>query len=282
MSPLFGSIPSPSSGNLGPFHLYGVILAVGVLVAVYVAEQRWRHRGYPRDGIYDISFWVVIWGVIGARLYHVITDYELFEHDPWRAFQIWRGGLGIWGAVIGGAIAVVVITHRRKMPTLAVMDCMAPGIVLAQAIGRWGNYFNQELFGKPSTLPWALEIAPSHRPSGYLQYSTFQPTFLYESLACLAIFGVLLLVEKRASLKLGQTFALYVVLYTFARFWFENLRIDPAHEIAGMRLNAWVSILVCLAAIAWFVWLGRHRPPQRRPGYRDEAGSAPVPADGVS
>jgi len=282
MSPLFGSIPSPSSGNLGPFHLYGVILAVGVLVAVYVAEQRWRHRGYPRDGIYDISFWVVIWGVIGARLYHVITDYELFEHDPWRAFQIWRGGLGIWGAVIGGAIAVVVITHRRKMPTLAVMDCMGPGIVLAQAIGRWGNYFNQELFGKPSTLPWALEIAPSHRPSGYLQYSTFQPTFLYESLACLAIFGVLLLVEKRASLKLGQTFALYVVLYTFARFWFENLRIDPAHEIAGMRLNAWVSILVCLAAIAWFVWLGRHRPPQRRPGYREEAGSAPVPADGVS
>jgi prolipoprotein diacylglyceryl transferase len=282
MSPLLGSIPSPSSGNLGPFHMYGVILAVGVLVAVYVAEQRWRHRGYPHDGIYDISFWVVIWGVIGARLYHVVTDYELFEHDPWRAFQIWRGGLGIWGAVIGGAIAVVVITHRRKMPTLAVMDCMAPGIVLAQAIGRWGNYFNQELFGKPSTLPWALEIAPSHRPIGYLQYSTFQPTFLYESLACLAICGVLLLVEKRASLKLGQTFALYVVLYTFARFWFENLRIDPAHEIAGMRLNAWVSIVVCLSAIAWFVWLGRHRPPQRRPGYREEAGSAPIAADDVS
>ena len=282
MSPLLGSIPSPSSGNLGPFHMYGVILAVGVLVAVYVAEQRWRHRGYPHDGIYDISFWVVIWGVIGARLYHVVTDYELFEHDPWRAFQIWRGGLGIWGAVIGGAIAVVVITHRRKMPTLAVMDCMSVGIVLAQAIGRWGNYFNQELFGKPSTLPWALEIAPSHRPIGYLQYSTFQPTFLYESLACLAICGVLLLVEKRASLKLGQTFALYVVLYTFARFWFENLRIDPAHEIAGMRLNAWVSIVVCLSAIAWFVWLGRHRPPQRRPGYREEAGSAPIAAEDVS
>ena len=176
--------------------MYGVILAVGVLVAVYVAEQRWRHRGYPHDGIYDIAFWVVIWGVIGARLYHVVTDYQLFEHDPWRAFQIWRGGLGIWGAVIGGAIAVVVITHRRKMPTLAVMDCMAPGIVLAQAIGRWGNYFNQELFGKPTTLPWGLEIAPSHRPIGYLQYSTFQPTFLYESLACLAICGVLLLVEQ--------------------------------------------------------------------------------------
>jgi prolipoprotein diacylglyceryl transferase len=220
--------------------------------------------------------------VIGARLYHVITDYQLFEDDPWRAFQIWRGGLGIWGAVIGGALAVIVITYRRKLPTLVVMDCMAPGIVLAQAIGRWGNYFNQELFGKPTTLPWGLEIAPQHRPSGYLQYSTFQPTFLYESLACLAIVGILLLVERRARLKIGQTFALYVALYTFARFFFENLRIDPAHEIAGMRLNAWVSILVFLLGVGWFVWLGRHEPEQRRPGDADSGGrSAPVAADGV-
>ena len=149
MQTLLGSIPSPSNGNLGPFHMYGLILAVGVLVAVWFAEHRWRVRGYPRDGIYDISFWVVIWGVIGARLYHVVTDYQLFEHDPFRAVQIWRGGLGIWGAVIGGGIAVIVVTRRRHMPTLAVMDCMGPAIVLAQAIGRWGNYFNQELFGKP-------------------------------------------------------------------------------------------------------------------------------------
>jgi prolipoprotein diacylglyceryl transferase len=168
--------------------------------------------------------------------------------------------------VIGGGIAVIVVTRRRHMPTLAVMDCMAPAIVLAQAIGRWGNYFNQELFGKPSTLPWALEIAPSHRPAGYVQYATFQPTFLYESLACLAICGILLLVEHRAALKLGQTFALYVILYTFARFWFENMRIDPAHHIAGLRLNAWVSIAACLLGVVWFVWLGRHEPPQRRPG----------------
>src|SRR3954451_11121107 len=263
-----GSIPSPSSGNLGPFHMYGVILAVGVLVAVYVAEHRWRRRGYPRDGIYDISFWVVIWGVIGARLYHVITDYQLFQGDPGRAFQIWRGGLGIWGAVIGGAIAVVVVTRRRHMPTLAVMDCMAPGIVLAQAIGRWGNYFNQELFGKPSALPWALEIAPSHRPAGYAQYATFQPTFLYESLACLAIFGILLVVEQRGALKLGQTFALYVILYTFARFWFENLRIDPAYEVAGMRINAWVSLVLFVFGTGWFVWRAPHEPPQL-PGERD-------------
>jgi prolipoprotein diacylglyceryl transferase len=283
MSPALGSIPSPSSGNVGPFHMYGLILAVGVLVAVYIAEHRWRRRGYPKDGIYDISFWVVIWGVIGARLYHVITDYQRFEDDPWRAFQIWRGGLSIWGAVLGGAIAVVVITRRRHLPTLVVMDCMAPGIVLAQAIGRWGNYFNQELFGKPSTLPWALEIAPSHRPTGYLQYTTFQPTFLYESLACLAIAGILLLVEQRAHLKLGQTFALYVVLYTFARFWFENMRIDPAHEIAGMRVNAWVSVFVFGFGIAWFVWLGRHEPRQRRPGdATNSEATASVDADGVS
>ena len=165
--PLLGSIPSPSSGDLGPFHMYGVILAVGVLAAVWVSERRWRNRGYPRDGIYDIAFWVVVWGVIGARLYHVVTDYQLFTDDPLRAFEIWRGGLGIWGAVLGGGIAVVVITKRRHLDTLAVMDCMAPGIILAQAIGRWGNYFNQELFGKPTTLPWALEIAPAHRPLDY-------------------------------------------------------------------------------------------------------------------
>jgi prolipoprotein diacylglyceryl transferase len=280
---LLGSIPSPADGNLGPFHMYGIILAVGVLVGVYVAEQRWRRRGYPRDGIYDISFWVVIWGVIGARVYHVITDYQRFEDDPWRAFQIWRGGLSIWGAVIGGALAVIVITSRRKLPTLAVMDCMSVGIVLAQAIGRWGNYFNQELFGKPTTLPWGLEIAPQNRPVGYLQHATFQPTFLYESLACLAIAGILVFVERRARLKLGQTFALYVVLYTFARFFFENMRIDPAHDIAGMRVNAWVSVFLFLFGVGWFAWLARHEPEQRHPGDApvDDA-NAPVAADGVS
>lgn len=262
---LFGAISSPASGDLGPFRMYGLIIAVGVLVGVWVAERRWRRRGYPRDGIYDIAFWVVIAGVIGARLYHVVTDYQRFEDEPLRAFEIWRGGLGIWGAVIGGALAVVVVTRRRRMDTLAVMDCMAPGIVLAQAIGRWGNFFNQELFGKPTTLPWGLEISLSHRPVGYEQFSTFHPTFLYESLYCLAVFGALLLVERHRRLARGQTFALYVVLYTFGRFWFENLRIDPAHQIAGLRLNAWTSVLVFAAALTWFVWLGRHQPPQRRP-----------------
>ncbi|HEX9506332.1 MAG TPA: prolipoprotein diacylglyceryl transferase, partial [Acidimicrobiia bacterium] len=156
--------------------------------------------------------------------------------------------------------------------------------VLAQAIGRWGNYFNQELFGKPSTLPWALEIAPGRRPFGYVQYATFQPMFLYESLYCVAVFGVLLLVEHRVAMKRGQTFALYVILYTFGRFWFENMRIDTAHHIGPLRLNAWVSLVLFLVGIAWFVWLGRHQPPQRRPhhssdGRADHAVDAGRPVD---
>ncbi|HEX9506589.1 MAG TPA: prolipoprotein diacylglyceryl transferase [Acidimicrobiia bacterium] len=275
MSALLASIPSPSSGDLGPFHMYGVILALGTLTAVGVAERRWRHRGYPRDGIYDIAFWVVIWGVIGARAYHVITDYQLFENDQLKAFAIWKGGLSIWGAVIGGALAVIVVTRRRHLDTLAVMDCMAPGIVLAQAIGRWGNWFNQELFGRPTTLPWALEISPTHRPAGYAQYATFQPTFLYESLACLAIGGILLLLERRKSLERGQTFAAYVILYTFARFWFENMRIDPAHKIGPLRVNAWVSIALFTFGIAWFVLLGRKQPAQKQPA-RNPPGARPT------
>jgi prolipoprotein diacylglyceryl transferase len=275
---MLASIPSPSSPNLGPFHMYGVLLAVGVVVATFVAERRWRNRGYPRDGIYEIAFWVVIAGVVGARLYHVITDYQRFEDDPWKGFQIWKGGLSIWGAVIGGAIAVVVITRRRHMETLVVMDCMAPGIVLAQAIGRWGNWFNQELFGSPTTLPWGLEISRPNRPLGYVQYATFHPTFLYESLWCLAVFGVLLLAEQRFPLRRGQTFALYVVLYTFARFWFENLRIDPAHDIGPLRVNAWVSMVLFVLGIVWFVWLGRHERRQRRAGHRAEVGAPRQPA----
>ena len=285
---MVASIPSPSSGNLdlGPlsFHVYGLLLAIGVVIAVKMTMVRWGHKGGTPADILDGALVVVISGVVGARVYHVITDYQLFDDGRWAdALKIWKGGLSIWGAVIGGAIAVIVICHRRHLPTLVVMDCMGPGIVLAQAIGRWGNYFNQELFGKPTTLPWGLEISLQNRPLGYEKYSTFQPTFLYESLACLAIAGILLLVEHRARLKIGQTFALYVALYTFARFFFETMRIDPAHEIAGMRVNAWVSVFVFLFGIAWFVWLGRHEPEQRRPGDTSvDDSNAPVPADGVS
>jgi prolipoprotein diacylglyceryl transferase len=278
---LFASIPSPSSPNVGPFHMYGIILAVGVLVAVWVSEHRWRRRGYPAGGIYDIAFWVVVWGVIGARIYHVLTDYQRFDDDPWRAFQIWRGGLSIWGAVGVGFIAVIVITKRHHLDALVVADCLAVGIVLAQAIGRWGNYFNQELFGKPTTAPWALEISLEHRPLGYAQYATFHPTFLYESIACLAIAGLLLAAERTRRLHRGQTFALYVMLYTFVRFFFENLRIDDAHEIGPLRVNAWVSVLLFVVATIWFVWLGRHTSIQRQPGDTSAVDGVPTGDPGV-
>ena len=263
MPALLASIPSPSSPEIGPFRVYGLLLAIATVVGVVVAEHRWRRRGLPHDTIYDLAFWMVVWGVIGARLYHVATDYQRFTGDPARAFAIWNGGLSIWGAVLGGAIAVTVMTRRHHLPTLAVMDCLGPAIALAQAIGRWGNYFNQELFGKPTTLPWGLEISPVHRPLGYERFATFHPMFLYESLYCLALFSALLFVERRLRLREGQTFASYVAGYTFGRFWFENLRIDPAHQVVGLRVNAWVALLCFVGSLAWMVHLGRSRQSSR-------------------
>src|SRR6516225_6843866 len=231
-----GFLPSPSDGTLHlgplPIHVYGLLLAVGVVIAAKLAESRWAHWGRDRHELAAIWVPVVISGVVGARLYHVVTDYQLFE-DHWnRVFEIWKGGLAIWGAVLGGGIAVYVMCRIRRLDFLRVSDAIAPGLLVAQALGRWGNYFNQELFGKPTTLPWGLEIDLAHRPPGYTQYATFQPTFLYESLYCVAALGVLLWVERRFRLRLkrGQVFALYIVLYTFGRFWFELLRIDPAHH----------------------------------------------------
>ncbi len=262
---LLAFIPSPSRGvfYLGPLplHLYGLTLAIGVVAATYLAEYRWKRMGHDPKEVSQIAVWVIVAGVIGARLYHVITDYQLYTDDPLKALQIWSGGLGIWGAVMGGAIAVIILARKHRYDTLALCDAIIPGVVLAQAIGRWGNYFNQELFGRPSTLPWAVEIDFVHRPDQYKAFATFQPTFLYESLWCLLILGVLLWAEKLPSHRKGQTVALYIMLYTAGRFVFENMRSDPAHNIAGLRVNAWVSIALFLCGFAWFVWLARRREP---------------------
>ncbi|HZP28998.1 MAG TPA: prolipoprotein diacylglyceryl transferase [Acidimicrobiia bacterium] len=259
---MVGSIPSPSNGtvHLGPLpiHVYGVLLAIGVVVAATLAERRWASWGRDRRELAAIWIPVVIAGVVGARLYHVATDYQLFEDNWGRVFQIWKGGLSIWGTVLGGGIAVYVMSRIRRLDFLRVSDAIAPGLLVAQALGRWGNYFNQELFGKPTTLPWGLEIDPAHRPAGYTQYATFQPTFLYESLYCLAALALLLWAERRFRLHRGQVFALYVVVYTFGRFWFEMLRIDPAHHVAGLRINDWVSIGVFIAGFVYFMWLGKN------------------------
>jgi prolipoprotein diacylglyceryl transferase len=263
IAPLIASIPSPSDGtiDLGPFtiHVYGLLIALGVVVAVKTAMVRWGRRGGNPDDILDGAVIVVICGVIGARLYHVMTDYQRFDHGHWvDALKIWRGGLAIWGAVLGGAVGLAYVSRRKRIRGLAVSDCIVPGLFLAQAIGRWGNWFNQELFGKPTSLPWALEISPAHRPAGYAQYATFHPTFLYESLYCLLGAIVLFAVDGRLRLRRGQLTALYVVIYTFGRFFFENLRIDTAHHVLGMRVNAWVSLVLFVGGSVWFWWLGRH------------------------
>ena len=282
MSSLVASIPSPSENivHLGPvpLHMYGLMLAIGVLVAVRVAEVRWVRRGHKAKEFSDIVVWIVIAGVIGARVYHVITDYQLFTDDWLRAFKIWEGGLGIWGAVIGGAIAAVFLARRRHLDLGDLLDSIAPGLVFAQAIGRWGNWFNQELFGAPTKLPWGLEIDLAKRPLGYERYTTFQPTFLYESLYCLTLGLVLIWVDHHFRLKKLQLFALYCMGYTAARLVFEEMRIDPAHTIGPLRLNAWVSIVVFFAAFAWFLWLRKYGTPVERPDLSDDGASDVSPS----
>ncbi|MGZ4801485.1 MAG: prolipoprotein diacylglyceryl transferase [Acidimicrobiia bacterium] len=282
-APLLSSIPSPSENiiHLGPvpLHMYGLMLAIGVLVAVRVAEVRWVRRGHGAKEFSDLVVWIVVAGVIGARVYHVVTDYELFTHDWIKAFYIWQGGLGIWGAVIGGAIAAIVLARRRHLDLGDLLDSIAPGLVFAQAMGRWGNWFNQELFGAPTTLPWGLEIDPAKRPFGYRQYATFQPTFLYESLYCFALGLALIWIDHHLRLKKFQLFALYCMGYTAARLVFEEMRIDPAHTIGPLRLNAWVSIAVFLSALAWFLWLRRHGTPVEWPEPDDGGAAAISPSD---
>jgi prolipoprotein diacylglyceryl transferase len=271
-----GFIPSPSKGilHLGPLplHAYGLCLALGVLVASWIAERRWEVRGGKPGTIGEIGVIVVISGVIGARVYHLFTGYDWKTGGIAGTVKIWQGGLSIWGAVAGGVLAVVVVAYRRKLPTLILLDAIAPGLAMAQAIGRWGNYFNQELFGRPTRLPWGLEIDLAHRPAKYLAYKTFHPTFLYESLWCLAIAGFIVLAERRFRFRSGQVFALYVALYTFGRFFFELLRADEATKIFGVRFNALLSAALCVFGAVWFVALGRRD--------RETAQSASRPSEG--
>ena len=259
------AIPSPTDSvlNLGPLplHLYGLILAIAVLVAARIAEQRWVNRGHGAKEFSDLVIWIIIGGVIGARAYHVASDYQLFVGRWMDALKIWQGGLSIWGAVIGGAVVVTLLARKRSLDLGDLVDSIAPALVLAQAIGRWGNWANQELFGKPSNLPWAVEIDAAHRPAAYPNASTFHPTFLYESLWCLGVFVAVVFIEKRFNLMKGQVLALYLILYTAGRFVFENMRTDPANMIGPLRLNAWVSLIVCSGGIMWFIWLRTHGTP---------------------
>jgi prolipoprotein diacylglyceryl transferase len=259
-------IPSPSRGSIDigplPLRAYGLLIALGVYVAVVVTARRYRKRGGDPELIAAIAIWAVPSGIVGARLYHVATDYNrLYVHNFSGIFKIWDGGLGIWGGILGGTLAGVWVARRLGANVAVLMDCVAPALPLAQAIGRWGNYFNQELFGRPTKLPWGLRIDLAHRlllPVQYQRFTIFQPTFLYEMLWDLVVVGVVLLVERRVRLRPGYLFAVYVAAYTFGRFWVESLRIDIANKFWGMRLNDWTSIVVFVIACG-FVIAGRRR-----------------------
>jgi len=261
---MVGYIPSPAHGTIGigplQLHAYGLMLAIGVLVAARIADLRWRQAGNQNSkAIAELAVPVVVCGVIGARVYHLFTGYKWSEGGIAGAFEIWKGGLSIWDAVGGGLLAVVFLSRRRHLDTLALLDAMGPGVVVAQAIGRWGNWFNQELFGRPSKLPWALEIDPAHRPVGYALTKTFQPTFLYESIWCLVVFATIIWLERNRGLVKGQAFALYVAMYTFGRIFFEWMRVDPASKVFGIRFNLLLSAALCVVGSVWFVRLGRRR-----------------------
>lgn len=269
-------LPSPSQGvwHLGPFPVraYALCIIAGIAAAVWLTGRRWEARGGKREDVADIAVWAVPFGILGGRLYHVATDPELYfttGRHPIRALYIWDGGLGIWGAVALGAVGAWIGCRRRGVVLADFADALAPGLVLAQAIGRWGNYFNQELFGRPTGLPWGLRIDAAHRPVDTPLAALYQPTFLYESLWDIGVALLLLWVDRRHTLGRGRLFALYVAAYTAGRAWVEALRDDHANHIAGLRLNDWTALAVFVCALA-FLAAARRRPSE-------PAGTGPAP-----
>jgi prolipoprotein diacylglyceryl transferase len=270
------SIPSPSANgfHVGPlfFHFYGLCYVVGITAAIMLTRRLWRAKGGDPELIYTVALWGVPAGILGGRLYHDITSWNEVPHNWWGWIAIWQGGLGIWGGIVGGVIGGAIPLRRARVSLASFMDAAAPGLLAAQAIGRVGNYFNQELFGGPTNLPWALQISPTHRPAGYLAYVTFQPTFLYELIWDLALAGVLVWVLRHRQLRAPGVFALYVTGYSAFRIFEELLRVDPAHHILGERLNFWVASLLTCLGLGWFAYTQR-----RRAG--PSSGLAPPPFD---
>ncbi|MFF3159643.1 prolipoprotein diacylglyceryl transferase [Streptomyces sp. NPDC057910] len=251
-------LPSPSQGvwHLGPVPVraYALCIITGIFVAVWLTGRRWAAGGGKREDIADVAVWAVPFGLLGGRLYHVITDPELYftaGQQPIRALYIWDGGLGIPGAVALGAVGAWLGCRRRGIKLADFADAAAPGLVLAQAIGRWGNYFNQELFGGPTSLPWELLIDPAHRPPDSPQVAFYHPTFLYECLWDVGVMALLLWLDRRYRPRRGRLFACYVLAYTAGRAWIEALRVDHANHFLGLRLNDWVSAALFAGALLY-------------------------------
>jgi phosphatidylglycerol:prolipoprotein diacylglycerol transferase len=264
------SPPSPVIFEAGPFalHYHGLLIALGIAVGTWLTGRELARKGYDGSLAFGSLFFVIPLGFLGARFYHVATEYHRYTKNPFpKVLEGWEGGLGIYGAVAGGFLGVLLFSWYRGISPLAFADAAAPGLVLGQAIGRWGNYFNQELFGRPSDLPWAIQIAPLNRPTEFADAEAFHPTFLYESLWDVLVCLALLWIARRFSERLrdGDIFVLYVSLYSVGRFFVETLRIDPAFLIGGsIRGNLLVSSVLALG-FALILFLRHSRPPRKRP-----------------
>lgn len=280
-------IPSPplewSSISLGPLtvHVYALCILAGIFVALWLTTRRWVERGGNAETVQDVSFWAIPFGIVGGRIYHVISSpgpYFGEGGNPVDALKIWEGGLGIWGAVALGTFGAYLGARRHGVSFSAYLDAAAPAVLIAQAIGRLGNYFNHELYGGATTLPWGLEIDPSRMPAADSIGTLYHPTFLYEMLWNLAGAALIIYLDRRWNLRGGRVFWLYVAVYTTGRLWIELLRIDEAVLVGGLRINVWVSIVVLISSIVVFVWLGRRHRKVESPTPREQLAA---PADGV-
>ena len=274
LSLVVASIPSPHQGTvtIGPLtiHLYGLTLLLAIAVCIWITGRRWIARGGDWDLIYRCALWGVAAGIVGARLYHLATSWGEVPDPKWKgAFEIWHGGLGVWGGIAAGVVVGAVVARRSGADVGLLMDCVAPGLLVAQAVGRLGNWWNQELYGKPTHLPWGLEIDLSHRVAPYFDPgTTFHPTFLYDLIWKLLAAALLIWLGRRFRIRPPGLFALYVTSYCVGRFWIEMLRIDSAHHIAGLRLNDWVAAAGVVLGLVWFRFTqrrGRSRPRRTSP-----------------
>jgi prolipoprotein diacylglyceryl transferase len=294
------SIPSPSKGvvHLGPLPIRGYALCIiaGIIVCVWLAERRWKHRGGRPGQVQDVALWAVPFGLVGARLYSLATDSDRYfgkGHAWWQPFAIWQGGIGVWGAIAFGGVGAWIACRRMGIRLPALADVLAPCILVAQGIGRWGNWFNQELYGKATTLPWGLKIDQEHWPTTVggqnvsvpadvqhdvgttHAYATFHPTFLYECVWDLGAAGLVFWLDRRFKLGHGRAFALYAMIYCLGRAWIEYLRVDSIeHTFLGLRLNDWTCLIVFLGALIYFVVSSRLRPGREQSLYAE--GREPV------
>jgi prolipoprotein diacylglyceryl transferase len=277
---LFIPSPSISSFSIGPLtvHIYALCLITGIVAAWIIGVRRWHARGGTSETFETVLLWAIPIGIVGARFYHVMTHWGDYfgptANQDWWA--IWEGGIAIYGAIGFGALAAWLAARRQRIAFAALADALAPGIAVGQALGRFGNWFNQELYGLPTDLPWGLEIDPQHRVPGYEQYATFHPTFAYESIWNLLVAGVLVWADRKFRLGRGKVFALYIALYGFGRIFTESLRTDYSYSVFGpLRFNAAVAMLICLVGVILLIWLIRNRPGREE---QVEFAGAPVGA----